>query len=184
MVPNGIDVAAYRSPPWATNRKAFVGGSTFDRMPGTPLARRAVLPAVNVRLLVGAGPPRWLVEASQSRIAVIGHGCERPYLARCAVLALPMRVAAGSRLKALVAMSSGLPVISTAIGMEGLDAEAGVDYVQAESNEEWSKAIECVLHDAPRRARIASSARALGERRYDWSAIRPSVRAAYEQLHT
>jgi len=184
-------VAAYPyRPPSPADEPSLLFVGKLDFRPNAEAVRwlvERVLPAVpDVRLfVVGARPPAWLVEAGQhdSRIAVVGHvQDERPYLARCALLALPVRVAAGSRLKALVAMASGLPVLSTAIGMEGLDAEAGVDYVQADSAEDWAKAIARLLQDVAARERIASSARALVERQYDWSAIRPALAAAYEQL--
>ena len=89
---------------------------------------------------VGANPPRWLVEAGQhdDRIAVTGYVAdERPYLARCAALVLPMLTGGGTRLKALIAMASGLPIVSTRLGMEGLDAEPGEDYLLAEAAPEW-----------------------------------------------
>ena len=60
---------------------------------------------------------------ADDRIVVTGYvPDERPYLQRCTALVLPMRAGGGSRLKALVAMASGLPIVSTRHGMEGLDA--------------------------------------------------------------
>ena len=97
---------------------------------------------------VGASPPRWLVEAGQhdDRIAVTGYvGDERPYLARCAALVLPLRTGGGTRLKALIAMASGLPIVSSRLGMEGLDAEPGEDYLLAETPAEWVTALQQVL---------------------------------------
>jgi polysaccharide biosynthesis protein PslH len=132
--------------------------------------------------VVGANPPQWLVRAGQhdERIAVTGHVAdERPYLARCAVLLLPVQVAAGSRLKALVALASGLPIVSTALGMEGLEAQPGQDYVQAESAAEWVEAIGQLISRTEQRQTIATRGRALVEQHYDWSAVRPVLDAAY-----
>ena len=64
-------------------------------------------------------PPAWLVGAGQhdDRIAVTGYvDDERPYLARCAALVLPLQAGGGSRLKALIAMASGLPDCLDATG--------------------------------------------------------------------
>ena len=101
-----------------------------------------VLPRVaeampQVRLFaVGDAPPAWLVQAGQHdpRIAVTGYVAdERAYLQRCSVLLLPLHAGGGSRLKALVAMASGLPIVSTSLGMEGLDVEPGAHFLRADS---------------------------------------------------
>ena len=72
------------------------------------------------------------------RIAVTGDVAdERPYFERCTALVLPLRSGGGSRLKALVAMASGVPIVSTRLGMEGLEAEPDTHFLQADSADEW-----------------------------------------------
>jgi glycosyltransferase involved in cell wall biosynthesis len=95
---------------------------------------------------------------------------------------LPVRAGGGSRLKALVAMASGLPIVSTRFGMEGLDAEPETHYLLAESAEEWLASLSRVLGDAALRQRLALNGRRLVEERYDWSAVRPEVTQAYASL--
>jgi len=195
VVPNGIDTSAYtfREPSLADAPDVLFLGK-LDYRPNLEALRwlmHNVLPAVfeavpKARLFtVGASPPRWLVEAGQhdSRIAVTGYvPNERPYLERCAVLVLPLRIAAGSRFKALIGMASGVPIVSTAIGMEGLTAEASQHYVCAESAEAWIQALQHMLTRPQERAALARRARTLVETHYDWAAIRPALRAAYAQL--
>ena len=134
---------------------------------------------------VGASPPAWLVRAGQhdDRVAVTGYVAdERPYLDRCAALILPLRFGGGSRLKALIAMASGLPIISTRVGIEGLEAEADVHYLAAESPPAWVQAIDRLLGDTGLRQRLARAGRRLVEQQYDWSMIRADVRTAYDWL--
>ncbi len=193
VVPNGINISAYAARPEPTEKNLLFLGK-LDYRPNAEAVRwllDEVLPTVfsavpAARLfVVGAKPPRWLVEAGQhdARIAVTGHVAdERPYLSRCSALLLPIRVAAGTRLKALVAMASGVPIVSTGLGMEGLSVEPGVDYVRAESADEWSRALEKVLGDATLRTVTAKRARRLVEERYSWDALRPCVRAAYASV--
>jgi polysaccharide biosynthesis protein PslH len=119
-----------------------------------------------------------------ARVAVTGYVAdERPYVARSSVLLLPLRMAAGTRLKALVAMASGLPIVSTRLGMEGLAAVAGEHFLRAETSTQWVAALSSVLCDARLRERLACNARALVEQRYDWPAIAPALQAAYAELH-
>jgi len=195
VLPNGIDVAAY---PFTPPRPEQAGNLLFlgklDFRPNAESAEwlvRAVLRPLfesvpEARLFaVGANPPRWLVAAGQhdARIAVTGYVAdERPYLARCAALVLPMLTGGGTRLKALIALASGLPIVSTRLGMEGLDAEPGEDYVLAEAAPEWVRALQRLIGDPALRARLARNGRALVERRYDWSALRDQARAAYAGL--
>jgi len=188
VVPNGIDVSAYPfRAPSADDAPDLLFVGKLDYRPNEEALRwlvdRVLARLPRARLFaVGANPPRWLIAAGQHdpRIAVTGYVAdERPYLARCALLLLPVRIAAGARLKALVAMASGLPIVSTAIGMEGLDVEARRDYAVAESADDWVSTITELLDDPERRRRTALRARELVERSYDWSALRPAVHAAY-----
>jgi glycosyltransferase involved in cell wall biosynthesis len=193
VVPNGIDVGSYpfvapveHAPPSVL----FLG--KLDFRPNAEAVRwfleNVLSAARDVRLFaVGSAPPRWLVAAGQhdDRIAVTGYVAdERAYLRRCAALVLPVRAGGGSRLKALVAMAGGLPIVSTRVGMEGLDAEPETHYLAAESTAEWVTGLERLLGDAQLRRRLACRARELVEERYDWSAIRAQVRAAYAWLAT
>ncbi|MGI9146081.1 MAG: glycosyltransferase family 4 protein [Chloroflexota bacterium] len=195
VIPNGVDARAYpfreRGPEHPANL-LFLGKLDFrPNADGLEWFVRDVLRSVfekipHARLFaVGASPPEWLVKAGQhdDRIAVTGYVAdERAYLARCAALVLPLRTGGGTRLKALIAMASGLPIVSTRLGMEGLDAEPGEDYLTAETTPEWVAALQQLLGDPVVRARLAHNGRALVERRYDWSAMRAEVSDAYAWL--
>jgi glycosyltransferase involved in cell wall biosynthesis len=195
VVRNGIDASAFRfavpqsdQPPnvlflgkldFRPNAEA-VGWFVRDVL--RPLA--ALVPQARL-FAVGAAPPAWLVRIGQhdDRLAVTGYvEDERPYLERCAALVLPMRTGAGSRLKALIAMASGLPIVSTRVGMEGLDAQPDVHYLAAESAAEWVSCLHRLLGDPVLRQRMARDGRLLVEQQYDWSVIRSDVRMAYAWL--
>jgi len=191
VVPNAIDAARYpfRLPAAAgKSNMLFLGKLDFrPNAVGMEWFIRDVLPHVpEARLFaVGEGPPEWLIDAGQhdDRIAVTGYvDDERAYIERCGALILPLRTGGGSRLKALVAMASGLPIVSTRFGMEGIDAEPERHFLRAESAAEWIAALRGLLADADLRQRLAAAARTLVEERYDWSAVRAEVRAAYACL--
>jgi glycosyltransferase involved in cell wall biosynthesis len=193
VVPNGMDIRAYDERPEPPGKNLLFLGK-LDYRPNAEAVRwlltevlsKVFSTAPDARLfVVGANPPRWLVEACQrdARVAVTGHVAdERTYLSRCSALLLPIRVAAGTRLKALVAMASGVPIISTGLGMEGLSVEPGVDYVRAESADEWVHAIREVLGDATVRTVTARRARRLVEERYSWDALRTAVHVVYASV--
>ena len=67
--------------------------------------------------------------ALRERAGVEVHGNVpdvRPYLQEASVLAVPLEAGGGTRLKILEAFAAGLPVISTAVGCEGLEVSDGV----------------------------------------------------------
>ena len=195
VVRNGIDASAY---PFATPRAdqppnlLFVGKLDFrPNAEAMEWFARDVLPPLHeampqIRLFaVGGAPPPWLVRVGQhdDRVAVTGYvDDERSYLGRCAALILPLRTGGGSRLKALIALASGVPIVSTRVGMEGLEAEPDVHYLAAESPLDWVSALQRLLEDIALRQRLARAGRQLVEQQYDWSAIQAEVHAAYEWL--
>jgi glycosyltransferase involved in cell wall biosynthesis len=195
VVRNGIDTTAYRfGAPRSDQPPNVLFLGKLDFRPNAEALEwfvDEVLPSVvgavpQARLFaVGASPPAWLVRVGQhdDRVAVTGYVAdERPYLDRCAALILPLRTGGGSRLKALIALASGVPIVSTRVGMEGLEVEPGVHYLAAESPSDWVRELRRLLGDAALRQRLAHAGRQLVEQQYDWSAIRAEVRAAYEWL--
>jgi glycosyltransferase involved in cell wall biosynthesis len=191
VLPNAVDAASYPfQAPSVEVQPNFLFVGKLDFRPNADALAWFVQEVVQridtARLFaVGAAPPAWLVRAGQHdpRVAVTGYVAdERPYFARCAALVLPVRTGGGSRLKALIAMASGLPIVSTRLGMEGLEAEPGTHFLQADAPQEWIEALGNLVSDAALRKRLACSARELVEQRYDWSALREPLRAAYAWL--
>jgi glycosyltransferase involved in cell wall biosynthesis len=64
-----------------------------------------------------------------------------PFYERAHALVLPVFAGSGTRLKVLEAAALGRPIISTALGAEGLPLEADKEFVRAENAEEFAAAI-------------------------------------------
>lgn len=181
-VPNGVDCAALADLP--TGRSGppvvmFLG--TMSWGPNAAAARflaREVLPALRAKVpgatlaVVGRDPPPDLLALNGTPgVEVTGSVPDvKPYLLRASALAVPLDAGGGTRLKILEAFAAGLPVISTAVGAEGIAAEPGAHFVLAERSG-FADATAALLADASGSARMAAQARELARAVYDWQQI-------------
>lgn len=134
----------------------------------------AVRPAARMTV-VGRSPPAALVERAR-RMApswrFTGYVDDiRPHVREAAVYVVPLRVAGGTRLKVFEAMAVGCPVVSTAIGVEGLPLEAGRHYLQADAAADLAASVTGLLADRARGAALAAEARRHVERHFSFRAV-------------
>jgi glycosyltransferase involved in cell wall biosynthesis len=135
-----------------------------------PLVRKAV-PASVVEI-VGARPTG-AVRALAALPGVTIHADVAditPSLEGARVAVVPIRVGSGSRLKALEALAAGRPVVGTTLGLEGLDLQAGIEALVADTATDFAACVVRLLHDD----RLAASLAAAGRRaadRFAWPVI-------------
>jgi glycosyltransferase involved in cell wall biosynthesis len=75
----------------------------------------------------------------------------------------------------------GIPVVTTPIGVEGIDAIDGKHVLVADSPIEFARAVIHLLRDGLHATALAKSARAVVEREYGWSAVTARLLEAYDQ---
>src|SRR5262249_43935700 len=95
----------------------------------------------------------------------------RTHTARGHVFIIPLRVGSGTRIKAFEAMATGRAVVSTAVGIEGLDVEPGTHFLQADPPAELAEAVLRLLDDGALRRRLAAAARARVQERFSWARV-------------
>jgi polysaccharide biosynthesis protein PslH len=88
----------------------------------------------------------------------------REFLRRLSVLLFPLPRGSGMKVKVLEAMASGVPVVTTAAGAEGIEPNEGV--VAAEADAELAAAAIRLLAHADERLERGVAARAAFERFY------------------
>src|SRR6202035_3062144 len=103
----------------------------------------------------------------------------RPYLASCGILAVPLRIGGGSRLKILEALACGLPVVSTRIGAEGLCLEPGRHLTVVDTVEDMAGALLGCLRAPERALAQAERGRQAVLAHYDWDALADRLEAAW-----
>ena len=111
----------------------FVGG--FEHPPNVDAALtliQDVMPAVWAKLgdvpltVIGADPPPEIEALASATVDIMGWVPDLdPYLGSSIALVAPLRYGAGLKGKVTQALGAGLPVVTTPIGAEGLDAVDG-----------------------------------------------------------
>jgi len=99
--------------------------------------------------------------------------------AQCAVV--PLRLGGGTRLKIVDAWAAGLPVVSTTIGAEGLEAINGRNILIADDTEGFVAAVVSVLQRGELRQNLSGEGRRTAAR-YDWAVIGRTLRDVYADL--
>jgi len=91
----------------------------------------------------------------------------------------PLRIGAGLRNKLLEAFASGMAVISTTLGYEGINCKPGYHLLVADTPEEFVAAIDRLLEDGEERQRLGQNARDLVCSEYSQEAFASNVERYY-----
>ena len=183
VVPNGVDATPGPTPLVRTPSLIFVGSmrAQFNRdgldwfLENCWGKVRASVPRA-VLHIVGEGSVDFAAEG------VTAHGYVEDLASvyrQARVAIVPLLDGAGTRLKALEAMASGKPVVTTAIGVDGLAVRPGVDVLVADDATDFALACTHLLRNDDQADRIAAEAFSTAGL-YDWSVI---GRRAVESLH-
>jgi len=183
VVDNGVDTEHFQPTQHVRDANTILFLGSLDWRPNidaVQLLLEQIFPLVRQEmpqarlLIVGRCPPTWLTEtasraANVELYADVPDVC--PYLQRCSVMTVPLRIGGGSRLKILESLAAGLPVVSTTVGAEGLALAAGEDYLRADSPAEMAAAlIRCLQQPAIAHATAARGRKVVLER-YGWERL-------------
>jgi glycosyltransferase involved in cell wall biosynthesis len=190
VVPNGVAPAPEPELPAAPAereplRLLFVGSLNYEpNRDGLEWFAHAVAPRVRERVRIeieavgpGARGPELPGVRYAGRLDDLGPAYERAHAA-----VVPLRAGAGSRLKVLEALARGVPLVSTALGVEGFELRDGEHALIADDPDGIAERL--ALLDASLRGN-GNLARSLVDagygfaRRYFWPAIGERLAATY-----
>lgn len=88
----------------------------------------------------------------------------------------------GTRLKILAAMGSGMPVISSVTGIEGLEVTNNINVVIANNQQEFVTKIKQLLANKNSYEKIRNNAYELIKEKYQWSQTAKELESVYKNL--
>jgi len=105
-----------------------------------------------------------------------------PVFRQLSVLAYPAPDSSGMKVKVLEAMAYGAPIVTTSVGMEGIDAINGVHALIANEDEEFAEMVITLLKDKEARQEMRLAGRRLVEEKYSPGPVLPRIEALYERV--
>lgn len=153
-----------------------------------------------VRILVDIIFPKIKSKVNNAKLWIIGKDAKRffPDLSedirveevedvrdiyqQATVLVAPIYGGGGTRYKNFEAFASGLPVVTTSIGIGGTDAKDGRDVIIRDKPDDIANAAVEVIENPELAKKISTNAKNLVEERYDWDPIAKKLSQIYEAL--
>jgi glycosyltransferase involved in cell wall biosynthesis len=188
VIPNVASRPVGVAEPGAIRRVAFVGSL---RHPPNEEAALELIRTIMPRIRASGGPDELIVigrDPSATLRAVAGRAgrvtltgevpdTDAP-LREAGVLVAPIRSGGGTRLKLLDAAAAGVPIVSTAFGVEGLGFRPGEDVIIAETPTEFAHAVSRLRDDPALVERLVANARAHVSAHYSADTLKAAVASA------
>ncbi len=183
VIDTGVDVA-YFSPssrPRIPHRMLFTG--SMDWRPNEDAMiffSEQVLPRISRAIpdaslkIVGRYPGKRVQRLAETNplVQVTGRVDDvRPHLAESSLFIVPLRIGGGTRIKIFEAMASGIPVLSTRIGAEGLPVQDQVHLLLADTPEELAHRALLIMQNPTLAQKLTENAKAFISSNNDWNII-------------
>ncbi len=191
-VPNGVDLEYFQPSERPVDLQTAVFNGVLEYRPNLDAALylvEEIWPLVvedcpHARLtLVGRGPLAALRRLSRPGVVVAGEVPDvRPHLERAAVVAVPIRMGGGTRLKVVEGLALGKAIVSTTVGCEGIAVADGTDLLIADDARGFADRIIDLFTSETLRRSLGINGRALVEREYSWELAGERIGGLLERL--
>ncbi len=195
LIPNGIDRDFFEKIKKQKQKNPlviFVGN--FSWLPNSDAVNflvKEIWPKIYQRipnaklLIVGKNPSMSLAELiKKTEGVVLKENIEdiRDIFSIADVLIAPLRLGRGTRYKILESMAAGVSVVTTPLGIEGIDLQSGKHVlVGSDENDMVEKTIE-LLENKTLNNNISKAAQKLVFERYDWYNIAKDLNKIYREI--
>lgn len=196
VIPNGVDVSYYteKKARKLTPPRVMYGVTNFEWMQNIEAVNTLindVWPKIHTSYMdaklwiVGRLIPESIKNLSKqnSDIEVTESIPEaRDAYLGASVMVTPIKGSGGTRLKILEAMAAGLPVVSTTIGVSGLNLKDGKEVLVSDTSEGLALATLKLLKDEKLRGKIGRAGQEFVKKNFDWKEIVKLHDPIYKQV--
>jgi O-antigen biosynthesis protein len=191
VVISNVHEIATTVPPFSARRDlVFVG--YFAHAPnadGILWFAREVLPLVRERLpgvclhVIGAEPPHALWQLRSDTLRIHGRVTDlEHHLDAARVMVAPLRFGAGVKGKITQSLSRGLPVVGTAVAVDGMEISAGEHVLVADTPAEFAAAVERLYLNQDLWTKLSHGGREVARRVYSVDAASRGVEELLRRL--
>ncbi len=192
IVPNGVDskyfgnkVAVKSSEPTIL----YLGNFTWlQNREAVEILVKRIWPKIkeniqNAKLwIIGKDAKSFFANLSSDDIKVDEVDDVRTAYQQASILVAPIYGGGGTRYKNLESFASGLPVVTTQIGISGIDARDGSEVIIRDRPEDIVDSATALLKDAELYKSLATNAKKMVNEKYDWDPIAGKLSEIYEDL--
>lgn len=193
-VPNGVGEDLMKKIPFHISNTILLMGN-YDWMQNIEAARilaKSVFPLIikkipSAKLIIAGQNTKKISNLASNNIEILDlkiedmKGVEKAYH-QSGVLVAPLYGPGGTRLKILGAMASMLPVVTTNIGIEGIDAKNYENVLYGKNPQDLADLTARLLQEPSLYKKIATSARKLVEAKYSYSSIAKRLDTIYQEV--
>lgn len=197
VIPNGVDTEAFNHLLDVTHIKGryglkgfrtviFVGNMGYlPNKEAVQVIASEIAPKVqkeinNTKFLIVGRIPAKMDLPNLTFAGVVENVAE--LLAASDVAIAPLLHGSGTRLKILEYFSCSLPVVSTTVGVEGLEVENGVHALIRDNMDEFAIEVTKLLRNKDSSTKLGKAARELVVNKYDWKRIATQLDIVYKNL--
>ncbi len=201
VAPNGVDLCYFRASGYEKETQprtitlGFMGSMNLvSNTRAAVILVEEILPLVRSRvpsqtircLLIGRNPSSKVLSLARtnSEVTVTGTVPDvRPYLNQVDIFVVPLSEGAGSKLRVLEAMASGIAIVGSAIALQGIDGVRNFENARAaHSPTQFAEAIVELIENPPERERLGRNAKRLVTEQYSWSRITSRLGRELQQV--
>lgn len=192
IIPNGVDIdyfgkATFKKEPYPII--LYLGNFTWlqNREAVTVLVEK-IWPKIkkevkNAKLwIIGKDAKKTFPNIKGENIRIDQVEDVREAYQKATVLVAPIFGGGGTRYKNFEAFASGLPVVTTSIGIGGTDAKNGVEVLVRDTPEQIAKAAVHLIKDKILYKKLSQNAKEKVARKYDWTPIAEKLSLLYQEL--
>ncbi len=133
--------------------------------------------------VIGSNPPNEILNVNHPNVEILGYvKSVKPYLQKCRICVVPLRIGGGIRLKILEMFSYKKPIVSTSIGCEGLSVNNYEELLIADNAISFSNSIIELISNHQLSNNIAENGYQYVKNNFQWECIIDKFEVLYKSL--